>query len=261
MAMEVFVPLHSDDPALSLDRDRLPLRVAEILRQRILDGSILAGERLVEADLAQAFSASRSTIRASLQLLIADGLVEVRPFKGAITRSLTRKDAEEIMALRSVIDPLAARLAAETINPDKVRGLRERLDKLLSLSGDKLRRERITADLDIHRFIVDCSDNALLQQIYGLLDNQVRLLLLNVAARGFTTDDLSKQHSWLVEAICEGDGPAAEAAARHHWLEAHRVQSGAASNARAKGLTGLGGVRESQGTPSRKSKLARLSKS
>ena len=211
-----------------------------MLRERILNGTILAGERLIEAELATVFGASRATIRSALQVLIAEGLVEIRQFRGAIARSLTRKDAEEIMTLRNVIDPLAARLAAESISPEKAHGLQKRLAALLRLTAEGRNRDRIAADLDIHRYIVECTGNSLLQQIYGHLDSQVRLLLLNAAGYTTSMDELSKQHTWLIQAICDGDGAAAEAAARHHSHEAQTVHSGRSPRRRVTSLSGTG---------------------
>lgn len=232
------MPAAPNFPAVALEREGLPTRIADILRARILDGSIISGERLVEAELAQAFTASRATIRSALQVLIAEGLVEIRPFKGAITRTLTPRDAEEIMAVRGVIEPLAARLAARHATAEKSAGLRQRLDKLLSLGGKAPRRDRVHADLDMHRYIVECSESQLLQQIYALLDNRVRLLLLNAGAYEFSAEDLSKQHSWLIQAICDGDEVAAQAAASHHAEEVYSIQRGRAAQRTRTSLSG-----------------------
>lgn len=215
----------------------LQIKVADSLRKDLLGGALPPGTRLNESEIAKTFGCSRSTVRGAVHMLLHEGLIDLDATRGATARSMTRQDAEEIMSLRAVIDSFAAKLAAERITPAKAKELKRRLRKLLSLSGARTIAERIEADLDIHRYIVDCSEHDLLRQLYEPLENRVKLLLLNVSWIVFSTDELSKQHSTLIEAICSGDGPAAAAASLYHAEETRRIQTGSAQHARMEYLS------------------------
>lgn len=174
-------------------------------------------------------------------MLLAEGLVEEHEERGVMARTLTPSDAEEVMSLRAVIDGFAARLAAENIDEEKAAGLRLRLDRLLSFAGTQDHTARIEADLEIHRFIVECSGHGLLKKLYSLLENQVRLLLLNVGWIDFSSQDIGKQHRALTEAICDGNAAAAAAAALYHSREVRRIQTGSKKDDRSRGLQRMGG--------------------
>ena len=67
-------------------------RVYNILRERILDHSMSAGEKIPpERELCDTFGVSRITVRHSLQMLQDQGLVERRPGKGTFVRKAWQK--------------------------------------------------------------------------------------------------------------------------------------------------------------------------
>jgi DNA-binding GntR family transcriptional regulator len=87
-----------------------------------LEGAILTGElkpreRLVEQELAERLQMSRTPIREALRRLEERGLVRILPHRGAIVAELSPVDVENIYAVRSHLESLAARLAAERIGP------------------------------------------------------------------------------------------------------------------------------------------------
>src|SRR5438034_10507154 len=70
--------------------------VAEALRAAILRGEFVPRQRLVEADLCERFGASRFIVRAVLQDLAAQGLVEFQRNRGARVREISLAEAIEI---------------------------------------------------------------------------------------------------------------------------------------------------------------------
>src|SRR5262249_46233884 len=77
------------------------------LREAILDGRLPAGERIVERDGPEAFGLSRGPIRDALRRLETEGLVELLPRRGARVATLSHADAEEAIALRAAVEPVA----------------------------------------------------------------------------------------------------------------------------------------------------------
>lgn len=93
--------------------------VFEELRQWIESGELRAGERLTETALARRLGVSATPVREALRLLQVSGLITHRPHYGAVVRTMTDRELEEIMDLRVAIEPLAAARAATMATSDQ----------------------------------------------------------------------------------------------------------------------------------------------
>lgn len=89
------------------DRQMLHNQVCSILRRAILKREFQPGERLIQAELAESIGVSRMPIREALRTLENEGLVTLEPHKGAVVRTPTKEDIQEIYELRAVLEPLA----------------------------------------------------------------------------------------------------------------------------------------------------------
>lgn len=78
--------------------------LADALRKMINNGSLHDGERLVERDLASHFSVSRIPLREAIRQLERDGLVETFRNRGAIVKTLSVEDIDEIYSLRALLE-------------------------------------------------------------------------------------------------------------------------------------------------------------
>lgn len=106
-----------------------PLRrqVLQELRQSIISGRLNPGERLVERELIAMMGVSRTVIREALRQLESEGLVAIVPNKGPVVRTLTLEEAQDLYAIRAVLEGLAARLFAQHADEAQV----EQLDNAL----------------------------------------------------------------------------------------------------------------------------------
>jgi Mn-dependent DtxR family transcriptional regulator len=111
--------------------------VSAFLRSRILSGHFPAGHRLKTSDIAHLLGVSRMPVRDALQVLHSEGLVILRPNRGAVVASLTTNDIVDHFEMRAVLEGLAARVACKKPS-DAV------LDSLDSILGrmDRVREER-----------------------------------------------------------------------------------------------------------------------
>jgi len=86
--------------------------VTDRLRDLILGGHLGPGDRLQHDDLARQFGVSRMPVREALRVLQSEGLVELRPHRGAVVVDLWPKDVAEIFEIRAMLEARAAELAA-----------------------------------------------------------------------------------------------------------------------------------------------------
>ena len=111
--------------------------VSDFLRSRILSGHFPVGHRLKTSEIAHLLGVSRMPVRDALQVLHSEGLVILRPNRGAVVASLTTNDIVDHFEMRAVLEGLAARVACKKPS-DAV------LDSLDSILGrmDRVREER-----------------------------------------------------------------------------------------------------------------------
>lgn len=95
-----------------LDRASTAERVADVLRDRISDGSLPPGVRLSEDRLTTALAVSRNTLREAFRLLAHDRLVVHELNRGVFVRRLTADDLADLYRVRWVVESAALRLPA-----------------------------------------------------------------------------------------------------------------------------------------------------
>lgn len=188
----------------------------ERLRSAILAGDLQPNERLVELDLSARLGLGRTAIRTALVRLEADGLVERERHRGARVRLVSEGEAAEIVEVRSVLEGLCARYAAENATDADVARLREILAAMRELldRGDLIGASHEQAVL--HRMIVDLSGHETARRlVLGLNSQIVRHQYRPILVPGRPRDSFA-EHTAVVDAIAARDPAAAEAAMRRH---------------------------------------------
>ena len=82
-------------------------RIAQALRDDILNGLIAPGQRLRQEDIAERLGGSRLPVREALRILAAEGLVQIEPNKGARVPLLDPGEVETLYRMRERLEPLA----------------------------------------------------------------------------------------------------------------------------------------------------------
>ncbi len=215
-------------------------QVAEALGRALLSGEFPPGTTLPTEDaLAARHDVSRAVLREAVKTLAAKGMVSVRPRAG--TRVLPREswqilDAEvldwmaglpvdpgfvtDLLDLRRMIEPQAARLAAQRATPKDISAMRAALTRMgaaLGGSGDY-----VAADMAFHAALHAAAHNRFLHQLGAALE---RLLTLSTniswkypdAARGSLPI-----HVALLDAVERRD-PEAAAAQITRLIERHEI--------------------------------------
>jgi DNA-binding GntR family transcriptional regulator len=223
--------------------DHLSLRerIVARLRQAIITGDLPPKSRLTEPELARQLNVSRTPLREAIRQLEAEGFITTVPRVGCFVSEITPQDAEDLYAIRMVIEGLAARQAAENADPAKRRILQTILADLAGRTGDYRQYHEISGQF--HDIIVGLSGNRRLQGIYqGLAQHVSRMRTLSLAVRGRPEISL-RGHRRIAAAILRGQGAEAERAMRAHIEAAYGVLKGTVRGAvkrPARALAGQG---------------------
>jgi len=190
--------------------------LAREVREAILSGEFVAGQRLVEADLTARFGASRSAVRLALVNLANEGLVERLPNRGARVRSISLDEAIEIVEVRIGLEVLCARKAAENLaadDADELRRLRRQLCTAVE-TGDLVAYSGLIQDFD--RQLREVSGHVTAAQLLERLHAQSARHQFRLAfAPGRARTSLG-QHLAIIDAVLERDPDLAERATRAH---------------------------------------------
>jgi DNA-binding GntR family transcriptional regulator len=190
--------------------------LAARLREAITSGRFMPNERLVEADLVKLFGANRANVRMALAMLDQEGLVVRERNRGARVRLLSDQEAIEIAEARRVIEAMLARQAAErACDADRV-ALRTIVAEMKAAvaSSDLIAYSQLNARL--HREVQRVAGNSTAERLLQTLKSQVvRLQYRLILFPGRPAESLN-EHADIAEAICAGDGDAAEHAMRRH---------------------------------------------
>jgi GntR family transcriptional regulator, vanillate catabolism transcriptional regulator len=145
--------------------------VLENLRDAVLSGQFAPGERMHEVKLTEQLGASRTPVRAALQKLASEGLLDHAPNHGYRMRDFSTAEIANAFEVRSVLEGLAARLAAERgLSASHQRSLEQALfdgDQLLA-SGVLIEQDRASYSLinaTFHETIHAAAGSRLLQDI------------------------------------------------------------------------------------------------
>jgi DNA-binding GntR family transcriptional regulator len=201
----------------------------EDLRQAIVSGELLPGERLLEEDLGARLGLGRAAIRIALVRLEHDGLVQRERHRGATVRRVSESEAVEILEARAALEGLAARHAArnaDDVAVGRLRGIVAEMQELRE-GGDLLGVSNANARL--HGLILEISGHQTARRLSETLSSQlVRFQYRTVLLPGRSEQSYA-EHTDIVEAIAAHDPDAAEQAMRRHLsrvAEALRAHDG-----------------------------------
>lgn len=199
---------------------------------RILRGDLAPGDLLPNEDeLSGELAVSRTVLREAIKVLAAKRLVESRPKTG--TRVRERRDwnlidpdvlawqleagpspqfLENTVELRAIIEPAAARLAAERATDEQIAAL-EQAHRELEAAGDDF-AAFTEPDLRFHALVLEASGNELLEHMAGVIVSLLRTLFAFASRPPGAVRRAAPLHGSVVEAIRNRDPDAAEASVR-----------------------------------------------
>ena len=194
----------------------LDAQAADILRARIAEGELVAGHRFTEHEIAAELGLSRGTVRTALKLLMSEGFVAQKPYRGWEVAPLTSTDAYELQTLRLALEGTAARLAAENLDAAGRTEFVAAFEALESACEGDDRKAAAHQDFNLHKTIVRLSGHRRLLEYYEMIARQIQRYIFSSDALLRGDAKLVEQHRPIVEAVIAGDGELAEEESRKH---------------------------------------------
>ena len=189
-------------------------RAYSAIRDLIVTLELEPGAVINERELIERLGIGRTPVREALRRLAQERLVEVYPRRGMFVTGVDVRELARLSEVRAVLEPEAARLAAERATDAERAALRELIAEIGG--GDLDDRDLMALDERIHRAVYRCSHNDLLEDTleqYYMLALRIWMIALD---RQHELKDAVGEHRTLLEAIHDGDGARAAETMRGH---------------------------------------------
>jgi DNA-binding GntR family transcriptional regulator len=180
-------------------------RVYDHLREEILAGRLKPGAELAEVALSEQLGVSRGPLREAIGRLAAEGLVTVRPRRGAVVRSLSKEEFLELYQVREALETMAVRLAVPRLVADDFATLQGLIDTMANHAERGEIAEFFEANVAFHGHLFAASGNGKLLELYRQLLGQMgRYRLRSLTLRGNLQRSVA-EHAAILRAAKRGD--------------------------------------------------------
>nr|WP_319394876.1 GntR family transcriptional regulator [uncultured Desulfobacter sp.] len=186
-------------------KQNLSKKVADIIRERILNFSLGPGSRLSDKQIAQEMEISRTPVREALNRLTAEGIVKALPNRGFIVKKFELKEIEDIYILRERLETLAVELTILNLTPAR----QKELEELLTKAESDCNKEDLfgfnTSDESFHDMIALYSENQALGEVLKNLRGKIRVIRRYDHLQPGRLEEAHESHTDILSSITQRD--------------------------------------------------------
>ncbi len=186
------------------------------LKTKIISGKLLPGSGLVEREISDEYSISRTPVREILWRLVSDGLLEQEPSSGYIVRKISLEEIFNIFQSREAIEGMAARVACQKGDDNFFSKINEIGKKIKKIDIEKNSQEGVFFGTKLHDLIIATASNPFLLQFYHKLNN-LTALTRNITKKSIIIEKKSQElHLVIINSLEEKDEEKSEYYMREH---------------------------------------------
>lgn len=198
-------------------------KILENIRDAIISGTLKAGSRVSEPELAERYGISRTPIREAFRQLESEGYLTVIPRRGAIVSEFSQKDVEDFYAIKSILEGYAARQACLRLTDKELDRLQSNNQRLQELAEHNDIKAFFKVHNDFHEMFIKAADNERLRELITSVVTRfqrLRFMSLNLPGRMAI---VVQEHGKIIEAFRRRDAETAEALVRKNAEYGGRV--------------------------------------
>lgn len=191
-------------------------KVYTTVRDGIIHGDLKAGELILEQTLADRLGMSRTPVRAAIERLKRDGLVDTVKRKGMLVKALSAGDVEQAYEVAEALEGMLAKLVALRATPLEVEQLLTVARDMLAAAEHEDLARWVECDRQFHHMLILVARNSMIAAELTRVETfveRVRFLHLGIG----TAPPSSREHLAVAEAIAARDGEKARQLHQAHW--------------------------------------------
>ena len=192
-----------------------PSRVAQTLREEILNGTLAPGDRLSQEDIALRFGVSRQPVRDALRQLEGDGLITMVANAGAWVSKLSESECYEAYQVRERLEPLLLSQSIPNLKPAQIQRLTELVSEIEKATDLE---QFLRLDREFHLLSYAGAAPGMLREFVERIWNTTQHYRRAFAKlSGFITSEVTHmEHKLILDGIVRRDSPQAEKALEGH---------------------------------------------
>lgn len=185
--------------------------VYQVLVRAILARELTPGTKLSEEAIGASFSVSRTIVRAALNRLHTEALVEFRQNRGAFVASTTPEEARQVFETRNCVEREIASKLATIVTDKQIASLEQHIEREREVRHSCDHAEAILLSSEFHLLAAQMADNDVLAGILKSLISRTSLILAQHSTHK-ETDCSVDEHTAILQAL-RSRKPRASAAA------------------------------------------------
>lgn len=179
-------------------------QIADALRDDIIRGKIMPGERIVEEEIAEKFHVSRGPVREALRHIEEEGLIIYESHKGCTVREISYEEMQEKYLVRSTLEILAVRLIAGNLSEEYEEEMKDCLKEMDDAAKEKDVYRILCLDEEFHSCIVKAAKCDTLYKVWAMLrESNIRAHYTLEAESIIPFDVIRKNHEVLLKGLKE----------------------------------------------------------
>lgn len=176
-------------------------KIITYIRESIAFGKLIPGQKINEKQFTTTFGFSRAPLREALRTLEMEGLIVIKPHKGAFVRIISETDLEEIFDMRMLIEVYGVERAFQNKNPELILTLEEIL-KHQQIHTEKYDYpEQSKYSNAFHDELMKAAGNGKLFHMYNSLVKPLRFILFMVYQNHQHAKNSIEEHYKLLDAF------------------------------------------------------------
>lgn len=177
--------------------------IANIVRERILQGEYQIGEKIKENQIAAELRVSRTPIREAFKQLEEEGIIDYIPNRGCFAKGFTKQDVDDIYAVRLAMEVMAVRWAVTRITDQEIATLEEKCDLMEFYTKKKDGKKALELNSSFHDIIYASTRSRFLAQVLRSYKEYLDRTRKSVFYEQNFFDDIQDEHREILEAIKE----------------------------------------------------------
>lgn len=188
--------------------------VYRALRRAIIEQALKPGMKLPEDSIGEQLGVSRTLVREAFNRLAVEGLVELKPNRGASVAFPTLEEARDVFDVRRGLERMVAETLAGRLTAAQASELETHVRQEESVMG-RDGPESIRLAGEFHIRLAEMTGNALLLRYVQEVSSRCSLILA-IYGRPHSSECAVSEHRQLIEALRAGDANKAAQLMDHH---------------------------------------------
>ncbi len=192
------------------------------IKQALLRGELMPGDKVNEVQLAAALSISRAPVREALQMLVQEGLIVSIPQRGKFIRAFTAKELKDSYYIGGVLEGAAVAASVDRFTQESFDALEALVQRMARLEENApgYAEEFARLDMAFHEKLLSKTDNALIAEHSRNICQRVsKFLLFRHWPRCFSHSEIVERHRKVLDAVRSKDPRHIEEVIRGHYNE------------------------------------------